>query len=44
VAHQISNGLNAAAFDGRSLNELQAVGWIVQSQALIALANALASS
>jgi hypothetical protein len=44
VAHQISNGLNAAAFDGRSLNELQAVDWIVQSQALIALANALASS
>ena len=43
LAHQIRNGLNAAAFDGRSLNELQAIGWIVQSQALIALANALGS-
>ena len=44
LAHQIRNGLNAAAFDGRSLNELQAIGWIVQSQALIALANALGSA
>jgi hypothetical protein len=44
LAHRIRDGLNAAAFDGRSLNQLQAIGWIVQSQALIALAKALASS
>jgi predicted transcriptional regulator len=43
LAHQIRDGLNAAAFDGRSLNQLQAMGWIVQSQALIALAKALGS-
>jgi hypothetical protein len=43
VAHQIRDGPNAAAFGGRPLNELRAIGWIVQSQALIVLANALAS-
>jgi len=41
LAHQIRNGLNAAAFDGKALNEVQSLGWIAQAQVLIGLANAL---
>jgi hypothetical protein len=44
LAHQIRNGLNAAAFDGQALNEVQALGWIAQAQVLIGLAKALAAA
>ena len=44
LAAQIRAALNAAAFDGRPLNELQAKAWIDQAQALIDQATQLASS
>ncbi|MFY9579225.1 MAG: hypothetical protein WAQ33_07860 [Gaiellaceae bacterium] len=44
LAAQISNALNAAAFDGKALNEQQAKGWIDQAQSLINQASALAGS
>jgi predicted transcriptional regulator len=37
LAHQIRNGLNAAAFDGQAVNEVQALGWIAQAQVAKAL-------
>src|SRR5438552_4110952 len=44
LAEQIKVALNAAAFDGKALNEQQAKGWIVQAQSLIDQAHTLASS
>jgi len=44
LAGQINAALNAAAFDGRALNEQQAKSWIAQANALIAQADALAAS
>jgi DUF971 family protein len=41
LAAQIKAGLNAAAFDGQSLNEQQAKSWIAQANDLIAQASAL---
>ena len=44
LAAQIRGGLNAAAFDGKALNEQQAKGWIDQAESLIAQAQALGAS
>jgi hypothetical protein len=43
LATQIRGGLNAAAFDGKALNEQQAKGWIAQAQSLIDQASSLGS-
>jgi hypothetical protein len=44
LAARIRGGLNAAAFDGKALNDQQAKGWIDQAQSLIDRADALAAS
>jgi hypothetical protein len=44
LAAQIRTALNAAAFDGKALNEQQAKDWIAQAQSLIDQAHALAST
>jgi hypothetical protein len=44
LAGQIRGGLNAAAFDGKALNEQQAKGWIDQAQGLIEQMQTLATS
>jgi hypothetical protein len=44
LASQIRAALNAAAFDGQSLDEQQAKGWIDHAQSLIDQASALAAS
>jgi hypothetical protein len=43
LATSIRLALNAAAFDGQTLNELQAKAWIDQAQSLLSQAQALAS-
>jgi hypothetical protein len=44
LAARIRGGLNAAAFEGKALNEQQAKSWIDQAQRLIDQADALAPS
>ena len=44
LASQIRSALNAAAFNGQSLNEGQAVRWIAQATILIAQAHLLAKA
>jgi hypothetical protein len=44
LAAQIKTALNAAAFEGQSLNERQAKSWISQAQSLLDQASALAAS
>src|SRR2546430_12057344 len=44
LALQIKAALNAAAFDGQSINDQQAKAWIAQAQSLIEQASALAAS
>jgi hypothetical protein len=43
LAAQIRTALNAAAFDGQSINEQQAKSWIAQAQSLLDRAHALAA-
>jgi hypothetical protein len=44
LAGQIKTALNAAAFDGQTINEQQAKAWIDQAQSLLDQAHALAAS
>jgi hypothetical protein len=44
LASQIKDALNAAAFNGKALNEKQAKSWIAQAQSLIDQAQALGAS
>ena len=44
LASQIKAALDAAAFDGKALDEQQAKSWIDQANALIGQADALAAS
>jgi len=44
LAAKIRSALNAAAFDGTTLNELQAAAWIAQAGVLIVQAHVLAAS
>lgn len=44
LAAQIKTALNAAAFDGKALNEQQAKGWIAQANDLLAQAQTLSAA